>query len=233
MANPQRENGHVDIANEIMEALAGIRISGEEWQCLCVIFRKTYGWHKKEDWISLSQFNLLTKLKKPNTLRAIKKLSLKKVVIIKNDNRHKPKYKFNKNYDQWKPLSKKITVINNDKRSLSKMIPTKENYTKENYSPNSVEVRMAELLFNLILERHPNHKKPDIQKWALHIDRMIRLDSRSVEDIEKVTKWCQSDEFWKNNVLSTASLRKNYDTLWLKADLNGKQKVKRFDEQGF
>ncbi len=74
MANPQKENGHVDIANEIMEALAGIRISGEEWQCLCVIFRKTYGWHKKEDWISLSQFNLLTKLKKPNIFRAIKKL---------------------------------------------------------------------------------------------------------------------------------------------------------------
>ncbi len=225
MANPQRENGHVDIANEIMEALAGIRISGVEWQCLCVIFRKTYGWRKKEDWISLSQFNLLTKLKKPNILRAIKKLSIKKVVVIKDDNRHKPKYKFNKNYDHWKPLSKKITVINNDKRSLSKMIPTKENYTKENYSPNSDEVRTAELLFNLILKRHPNHKKPDIQKWALHIDRMIRLDSRSVEDIEKIIKWCQADEFWRKTTLSTDKLRKQFDTLWIKS---GFEKRKRF-----
>ena len=225
MANPQRENGHVDIANEIMEALAGIRISGEEWQCLCVIFRKTYGWHKKEDWISLSQFNLLTKLKKPNILRATRKLSLKKVVIIKNDNRHKPKYKFNKNYEQWKPLSKKITVINNDKRSLSKMIPTKENYTKENYSPNSYEIRMAELLFNLILERHPTHRKPDIQKWALHIDRMIRLDKRNVEDIEKIIKWCQGNEFWRKAILSTEKLRKQFDTLWIKA---GFEKRKRY-----
>jgi len=224
MASPQRENGHVDIANEIMEALAGIRISGEEWQCLCVILRKTYGWHKKEDWISLSQFNLLTKLKKPNILRALKKLSLKKVVIIKNDNRYKPKYKFNKNYDQWKPLSKKITVINKDKRSLSKMIHTKENYTKENYSPNSDEFRMAELLFSLIYERHSDHKKPDMQKWALHIDRMIRIDSRSVEGIEKVIRWCQEDEFWQNNILSTASLRRQYDTLWLKAGLNGRER---------
>jgi phage replication O-like protein O len=227
MANPQRENGHVDIANEIMEALAGIRISGEEWQCLCVIFRKTYGWHKKEDWISLSQFNLLTKLKKPNILRAIKKLSLKKVVVIKNDNRHKPKYKFNKNYEHWKPLSKKITsksVIKNDKRSLSKMIPTKENYTKENYSPNSDEVRTAELLFNLILERHPNHKKPDIQKWALHINRMIRLDSRSVEDIEKIIKWCQNDEFWRKTILSAEKLRKQFDTLWIKSGFENRKR---------
>jgi len=228
MANPQREHGHVDIANEIMEALAGIRISGEEWQCLCVIFRKTYGWHKKEDWVSLSQFNLLTKLKKPNILRALKKLSIKKVLIIKKDNRHKPKYKFNKNYDQWKPLSKKITsksVIKKDKRSLSKMIHTKENYTKENYSPNSNEVRMAELLFSYIVKRHPNHRKPDMQKWALHIDRMIRLDNRRVEDIEKIIKWCQVEEFWRKNILSTERLRKQFDTLWIKA---GFEKLKRY-----
>ncbi len=218
MANPQKENGHTDIAHEIMEALAGIRISGEEWQCLCVIFRKTYGWHKHEDWISLSQFNLLTKLKKPNILRAIKKLLLKKVVIIKNDKRQRPKYKFNKNYDQWIPLSKKITVINNDKRSLSKMIPTKENYTKENYSPNSDEIRMAQLLFSFIQKRNPGHKKPDMEKWATHIDRMIRLDNRSIEDIEKIIKWSQEDEFWQNNILSTVKLRDKYDQLKLKME---------------
>ncbi len=225
MASPQRENGHVDIANETMEALAGIRISGEEWQCLCVIFRKTYGWHKKEDWISLSQFNLLTKQKKPNILRAIKKLSLKKVVVIKDDNRHKPKYKFNKNYDQWKPLSKKITVINNDKRSLSKMIPTKENYTKENYSPNSDEIRMSELLFSFILKRHPTHKKPDFQKWALHVDRMFRLDNRNVADIEKIIRWCQGDKFWQKTILSTEKLRMQFDKLWHKS---GYEKRKRY-----
>ena len=227
MANPQKENGHIDIANEIMEALAGIRISGEEWQCLCVVFRKTYGWHKKEDWVSLSQFNLLTKLKKPNISRAIKKLSLKKVVIINSDNMYKPKYMFNKNYDQWKPLSKKITVINNDKRSLSKMIHTKETIQKKLYSPNSDELRMAELLFNLIQRRTSSHKKPNMCSWAVHIDKMINLDSRSIKDIEKVIRWCQEDEFWQNNILSTASLRKQYDTLWLKAGLNWKQNVKQ------
>ena len=52
MANPQAENGHTDIANEIVEALARTRISGTETQLLWVIFRKTYGWHKKEDEIS-------------------------------------------------------------------------------------------------------------------------------------------------------------------------------------
>ncbi len=227
MANPQRENGHIDIANTIMEALAKIRISGEEWQCLCVIFRKTYGWHKKEDWISLSQFNLLTKQKKPNILRAIKKLSLKRVVVIKDDNRHKPKYKFNKNYDQWKPLSKKITVINNDKKSLSKMIHTKEKHTKENYSPNSDEVRMSKLLLDLILLRNPNHRKPNLQKWCVHVHRMLYADKRGRGEVEAVIRWCQSNNFWQNIILSTEKLRKQFDQLKLKMD---HENPKRFDE---
>ena len=47
MANPQKENGYTSIANDIVEALAGIRIPGEARQCLDVILRKTYGWNKK------------------------------------------------------------------------------------------------------------------------------------------------------------------------------------------
>ena len=139
MANPQIENGHVDIANEIVEALAAIRISGEEWQCLLVIMRKTYGWHKKEDAISLSQFVELTGLKKPNVIRATRKLLSKKIISIINiDNAPSQVYKINKDYDKWLPLSKKITlskkiigVIKKDNPSLSKMIPTKETTTKE------------------------------------------------------------------------------------------------------
>ena len=56
MASPQLKDGYVAIANEIMDALAHIRIPGEARQVLDVILRKTYGWKKKEDEISLSQF---------------------------------------------------------------------------------------------------------------------------------------------------------------------------------
>jgi len=104
------------------------------------------------------------------------------------------------------------------------MIHTKENYTKENYSPNSDEVRMAELLFSFILERHPTHRKPDMQKWDMYIDRMIRLDKRSVENIEKIINWCQSDEFWRKAVLSTEKLRKQFDTLWIKAGFENRKR---------
>jgi hypothetical protein len=101
----------------------------------------------------------------------------------------------------------------------------KRNIQKKIYSPNSDEIRMSELLFSLILQRHPGHKKPDFQEWARHVDRMIRLDNRSVEDIEKIIRWCQNDKFWQKTILLTEKLRMQFDKLWHKS---GYEKRKRY-----
>jgi len=94
---------------------------------------------------------------------------------------------------------------------------TYKNVKKEkSYSVTSIEVQLSELLLNLILERRNGFKKPDLQKWAKHIDLMIREDKRDPEEIEKVIKWCQADKFWQNNILSPRKLRKQFDQLALK-----------------
>ena len=130
--NPQLENGYTKIANEILEALCKFRIPGEQMQCLLVIFRKTYGYGKKEDAISNSQFVKETGLKKGNVSRAISELS-KKQLVIKNDNGKIPTYRFNKDYSKWQVLSKLQPVINittavikSDNKVLSKVMDTKE-----------------------------------------------------------------------------------------------------------
>ena len=125
-----------------------------------------------------------------------------------------------------------ITVIKSDNRCYQKREQSvinfethkrqyKDNITKEIkssifFDDNSVEFVLAKLLFNLILKRNPNHKKPDLQKWAYEIDKMIRLDKRDPKNIEEVIQWCQASDFWQNNILSTLKLRKQYDQLWLK-----------------
>ena len=81
---------------------------------------------------------------------------------------------------------------------------------------NSKEFILSQLLLKLILERKPDFKKPDLQGWAVHIDKMIRIDKRTPEKIEPVIKWCQQDDFWQNNILSTAKLRKQFDQLEMK-----------------
>jgi len=90
------------------------------------------------------------------------------------------------------------------------------------FSSDSIEIRLSELLFEKILFRNPNHKKPNIQSWAKDVDRMIRIDQRAPEDITNVIQWCQNDSFEQNNILSTGKLRTRFDQLFLKMKADNK-----------
>ncbi|MDA8126073.1 MAG: hypothetical protein M0009_12895 [Deltaproteobacteria bacterium] len=133
-------------------------------------------------------------------------------------------------------VSNLILIINYEKYQGSdteddtengpKMVPEQEEKEGKEIKPflsNSAEVRLSELLFEKILSRNPKHKKPNIQTWAKDVDQMIRIDHRTPEDIRRVIEWCQSDPFWKNNILSSAKLRKQFDQLLLK--MNGDAKT--------
>lgn len=95
--NPQVENGYTRIANELLEELAKVHLTPNEWKVLCVVIRKTWGFGKKEDRISLSQFVGATKLHRKNVCRAITGL-ISKQMIAKN----KGKYHVWKRYFEWK-----------------------------------------------------------------------------------------------------------------------------------
>lgn len=84
------------------------------------------------------------------------------------------------------------------------------------FSQNSVEFQLSKLLFDLIRERKRDLKEPNLQEWSRYIDYMIRRDNRKPEKIREVINWCQKDEFWQNNILSTKKLRKQFDQLELR-----------------
>lgn len=96
MANPQKENGFTSIANEILEHLFLAGINGSEYRILLVVIRKTYGFQKKKDRISLSQFQNHTQMNRAQAVETIKSLLEKK--ILKKENNQ---FVFNKNYDEW------------------------------------------------------------------------------------------------------------------------------------
>lgn len=169
MANPQREDGHVDIANEIVEHLARYRLSGQEWQVIWVILRKTWGWHKKKDRLSLGYIAKMTLMKRPAVVRAMNKLISKGV--IKKDNSYINIYMFNKDYETWKSvikkdttckvLSKKITgVIKKDNRSVIKKDTTTKENTKETITKEIILSQIKNLL-----TLFPNTSQEDIQVY--------------------------------------------------------------------
>jgi phage replication O-like protein O len=127
MADIQIDNGnYLKIANEIVEALAKTYLSSYETQVIFAIFRKTYGFQKKEDWIPNSQLAEITGIAKSNITRTIKKL-LKRNMLVKKGK----KIGFQKDYEKWQKLSKQITnhgkscKSRDSKEKLSKQITIK------------------------------------------------------------------------------------------------------------
>ncbi len=99
MANPQVENGHTKIANELVEAFCRINLSPYESRVLWSIIRKTYGYQKKMDKLPQSQISELTGIPKTHVSRAVKSLSLRLIVTSTGTKR----IGVNKNYEQWLP----------------------------------------------------------------------------------------------------------------------------------
>ena len=116
-------------------------------------------------------------------------------------------------YKQNKPKQNKT---NNSDKS-----PATRHKTQQKFADDSVEMQLAMYLFSKIKENNPDHKKltdSQKQKWADHIRLMIERDKRTPQHIHNMIDWCQEDDFWKQNILSTAKLRKQYDTMAPKAN---------------
>jgi phage replication O-like protein O len=180
MANPQKENGTTQIANEIMDALCRFRIPGEVRQIIDVIIRKTYGWNKKSDWVANSQIVEMTGMLKGNVSRGLSKAITNKLVI-KSDN----KLKLNKNYEEWISFGKLSEVITNKKlsevispviKSDTKVIKSEGNKytltkdTNTKYIPNkNVEYLLSEESLKndyKMLSKNINVNSTDIKRKA-------------------------------------------------------------------
>lgn len=141
MANPQKEDGFTAIANEIVEKLARTDLSGSELRVILIILRQTWGWRKKEDLISISQFARKTELHIRTVKRALRELTRKNIIFKRNtSDKFIPtavrKYKFNKDFDTWKTSD----IIAPSGKTVPKLVtllpPTKENNKRNIYSEN-------------------------------------------------------------------------------------------------
>ena len=229
MANPQCENGHTNLANELLEAMIRTPLSDYEHRILLFIIRKTYGYKKTVDWISQQQIVESSGIKKSHVCRTIKKLKDKNIII-----KEFKMIGIQKDYEQWK-LPKQVTNISYLNRELSKnklpkqvtpvtqtgnkklpiQGPTKEK--KENttkYTEDSIEIQLSKLLLEKIKINNPKFKEPSLQQWAKYIFMMVKYDKRDIKDIKDVISFCQSDSFWKAIIQSPFKLKEKFDSLY-------------------
>jgi phage replication O-like protein O len=103
MARPQIEDGYLKLSNELAEALARYRLTGEQTSIIWCILRLTYGYSKKACPIQITTFAKMTGLRPPNVIRAIEKLKKMKVVLVEDDQNfiRIKKYAIQKDYEAW------------------------------------------------------------------------------------------------------------------------------------
>lgn len=81
------------------------------------------------------------------------------------------------------------------------------------FAESGPEYKLAKYLHDSILTFDPKARKPDLQSWAGHIDKMIRLDKRVPGEIKDMIDFARKDAFWRGNILSTKKLREKATTL--------------------
>ena len=192
MASPQKENGYTAIANEILERLAYPGMNGSEYRVLLLVVRKTYGFNKKQDKISLSQFQKGTLMARANVVRTIKSLVAKRLLL-----KEKALYKFNKNWEEWLvvkriPSSQMATKGSSqmDNGVVAKRIHTKDTITKEKKDTYSCA-------FESFWKLYPKKKeKPEAYKAWKNLKPSEELQKKIKE---AVNQYKQKEEWKKEN----------------------------------
>ena len=144
MSSPQKENGFTPIANELLEKIISSGLNGTELSVIFHVLRKTYGYQKKEDEISLSQFILAIPSSKQTIVTALNNLQLVRILRLVKKGTSKNSsniWCFNKNYDEWQ-LVRKARLVKKIKPTspvLHTQLVKKTRHTKENTKENTKE----------------------------------------------------------------------------------------------
>jgi hypothetical protein len=101
--------------------------------------------------------------------------------------------------------------VKNSKGQNSKKV--NKDMVEKNFSDDVIF--LTDLLISEIKNNNPQAKSPaNISNWRNDI-KLLMDDGYNHEQIEKVIKWCQADDFWKSNILSAKKLREQMGKLIL------------------
>ena len=224
----------------ILEALAKLKLTSSQQRVLYTI------WLHQSEPISGLDITRFTGIHESLIRKDLRELVSYKIVNRQFDDTKgigrgmKPLTSVNTNISEWTikgyqdsaPLGEKgITTahLSDDKGALNSAgvrdkgtqdsAPLLDNNSAKKPSEQAVE--LANLLRSLILRNNPKSKAPDLTKWAVDVDRMMNIDNRTPEEIKSVIEFCQNDDFWQVNILSTSKLREKFDQLYLKMKKGG------------
>ena len=201
------KDGKFPLGDEIVSVSRGCFITSE------LKLMDRWGWSKSKVRLFLNQLQ--------NDSMIVKKTDRKKTTInIVNygnyqecETTEEPKKDHQQTDDR--PLKDTNKNVKNVKNNINN-IPRE---CQRKYSDGSFEMKCVNYLLSSIRSDMPDAKLPcsnkDIDKWCDSIEKMVRLDKHSEDDIYKTLTFARTDAFWKVNIRSTSKFREKYETLYL------------------
>ena len=231
------------IPNSVIDELLA-KLTCAELKCYLFVVRKTKGWNKESDSISVSQFMEVTGLSNRSVITACESLVEMGLLERSGGERKLNTYSVKafdisqtgeksssdetgENFSQTgekssSDLVKKVhtqnnnknTIQNNNTSSSGKFSQTEQRAKKYSFSPD--DMRAAEWIFELLKKLNPEFKVKSMDSWANCVRLMRERDGRTHRDICELFQWANQDPFWSLNILSPSSLREKWIQLSIK-----------------
>lgn len=228
------------LPNSVVDELLA-DLTGAELKCYLYVLRKTKGWNKEEDAISVSQFMKVTGLSNRKVIDAcerlvelglleqkigsnkIKVFSVKDYKASSSEESSLVKKVHSGSEESSLSVVKKVHTQNNNINNTTKNNNTSS--SGKNFQPRTKakknvfsndDLKAAEWIFHLIRKLNPSFKEPKFESWANDIRLMRERDNRTHKDICELFQWANQDRFWSVNILSPATLRAKWDQLSMK-----------------
>ena len=188
MASPQKENGYTPIANEILEELVKIDLLGAELRVLLFIIRKTYGYHKKSDQISFTQFEKGTGISRQTINKTLKNLMAKGLIVKICLPGGNIGYSFIKDHENWVVkthlLVKGKWVTSQDVFTKTSKDVLTHKRKKENTKENSETSSQADIPSPAEIPSPADIPSPaEVFNWNSYLEGMIKSERKDLNII--------------------------------------------------
>jgi len=207
---PQLEKGFVRLAcgsaeNDIIRALLKAKLTGAEWDVVMIIIRKTWGFLKQSDKISLSQFGAEGKRHRSNYINALKSLINRRIVLVvksglvPNSPLAINEYRFNKAFNDWTS-----TRIGTSTKNSKKLVPdsrhTKENHYKKKPIARTRAQEKIKLTNFLKQFMRPLSASKEAEQYLNRYGEEVVRKSLNSSTCISTYKFVECCEFYKKNL---------------------------------
>ena len=214
MANPQLSNGYTKIANELLEALCRLNISGNEMRILLYIIRRTYGFNRSYAEMPLSEISAAVGIRKNHVSEVLNRLSAKNIIELHSNRGIKPQtISIVKNYEKWAvescavlPFLKTGTVPENRNPTIPEIGNPTYKEKKENIKERGKERTPRGRYGNVFLsddeinKLNQDYGEDNIRTYIQKIDNYVQSKGRPYSDYAATLRsWLDKDGIKKSD----------------------------------